>query len=129
MNHEHTDDAICPYCGRAHQDIWELGDSYERDCNSCGRTFLVERHVSITYSTKRVPCVDDKHSYSDEIDRTDYDQTCIDRWLSEGGCLARIAKEQGTHTLYIRICQECGYKEYANVGLNAPCPWTSQEAS
>ena len=51
-----TDQAVCPYCGYADQDSWELGDggegSFETDCGECGLEYIVERHVSVSYSSK-----------------------------------------------------------------------------
>ena len=54
----HTTYAICPYCGYEDQDSWEIGHGEEcdteTDCASCGRTFQVSRHISVTYTTKRM---------------------------------------------------------------------------
>ena len=55
--------AICPHCGYVDKDSFEiLGPNDEDgdvDCNSCGKTFYVLRHVDISYSTsfkKPQPC-------------------------------------------------------------------------
>lgn len=56
---EHRDDPICPYCGHVERDAWEIdlgpgieGDG-ESDCVECGNTYLISRHATITYSTKK----------------------------------------------------------------------------
>lgn len=47
---------ICPYCGCAMRDAWELGDDPDKvDCGACGETYKVERHVEVTYSTSKIP--------------------------------------------------------------------------
>lgn len=48
---------VCPYCGKKEGDAWELPfsgmeDDIDADCGHCGKTYRVERHVSISYSTR-----------------------------------------------------------------------------
>ena len=53
------DFVYCPECGHEHDDPYhqdEGEDEYE--CEHCGKTFLVDTVVSITYSTSRIK--DDK---------------------------------------------------------------------
>lgn len=57
---EHTDNAICPYCGYEDPDAWDIdlghqieGDG-ETDCPACSRAYSVSRHVTITYTTKKI---------------------------------------------------------------------------
>lgn len=54
-----SDEAVCPYCGCEHSDSWEffahhahLGEA-EVDCNNCGKTFLIEQDVTVTYTTRK----------------------------------------------------------------------------
>jgi hypothetical protein len=56
---EHRDEPICPYCGHAEKDAWEInfgpgleGDG-ETDCGECGKAYWISRHATITYSTKK----------------------------------------------------------------------------
>lgn len=52
INHDYTDFPVCPHCGYAEHDHWELrGEDGETDCNACGKPFLWARHTRITYST------------------------------------------------------------------------------
>jgi len=56
IEHECTNNLVCPYCGV------ELSDSYEYfgldsevtevECE-CGKTFVAVREVSVTYSTRK----------------------------------------------------------------------------
>lgn len=52
---QYTDEPICPYCGHRHSAAWEwqLENSQEepRACESCGREFIVQMEVTVTYST------------------------------------------------------------------------------
>jgi uncharacterized Zn-finger protein len=55
IDHKYTDEAVCPYCGGAQSDSWELeggdGEEGETDCGYCDRAFLYYRNISVTYST------------------------------------------------------------------------------
>lgn len=49
------DEITCPWCGYEDPDSWEFegecDDEYE--CPSCGELFILERNVSITYTSMR----------------------------------------------------------------------------
>lgn len=51
-----NEDPICPYCRAVLGDAWEYngGDegSFDVECGDCERPFIVERHISVKYSTK-----------------------------------------------------------------------------
>lgn len=58
----HTEYAVCPHCGFADQDSWEFdlgpgpgldGDG-EVSCGSCGKDYFLERHVSVSYSSRKL---------------------------------------------------------------------------
>ena len=56
LDNEHTDEIVCPYCGRIFTDSWEV-DSGEEDlgsihCMTCWNIFTAERNIIITYSTE-----------------------------------------------------------------------------
>lgn len=48
----------CPYCGHKDRDSWEFGgdegSAEEQECGECERTFMVTRHVSITYTSEPI---------------------------------------------------------------------------
>lgn len=58
-NHNHTINAICPWCGYEHLDTWDFFDRNTEEtvegaeCDRCGRPFTITRNVSVTYSTER----------------------------------------------------------------------------
>jgi len=54
IDHDFTDQIVCPYCGEEVSDSWELdGECGEFDCESCGNTYKWERVVTIEYSTRK----------------------------------------------------------------------------
>ena len=52
------DEVYCPYCGLDHEadcedtTFYEDGE-HEFTCHECGKVFLVDTHVSYSYSTRR----------------------------------------------------------------------------
>jgi hypothetical protein len=58
VNHEYTDEAVCPHCDQAESDSWEIDLGFAMDgegvtsCNSCGKDYFLSRHVSISYSSR-----------------------------------------------------------------------------
>jgi DNA-directed RNA polymerase subunit RPC12/RpoP len=70
IDHEYTDEVVCPYCG------FEYGDSYEfftgchenseAQCEGCNKYFAMTRNVSVDYSTSKM-CDKNKeeHEYKD----------------------------------------------------------------
>ena len=54
INHEYTDEIVCPYCGHEHGDSWELeSDDGETNCSSCDKPFNYTRRHSVDYSTSK----------------------------------------------------------------------------
>lgn len=57
IDHEHTDEIVCPFCG------YELGDSWDYDSNSedlglieceeCEKSFYGTRNIRVDYSTRK----------------------------------------------------------------------------
>lgn len=53
---KYNQEPICPYCGKAQRDAWELrlerdGDETEVDCQSCELPFTVELDLTVTYNS------------------------------------------------------------------------------
>ena len=51
-----TDEAVCPYCGNAHECSWEFFGDSRRDstvasCGECGKDFDLTRYISVSYSS------------------------------------------------------------------------------
>lgn len=55
INHDCTDEPVCPHCGKEQRDAWEWDDDEcgETECGSCGREFSYTRHISINWTTRK----------------------------------------------------------------------------
>ena len=57
-DHAYTSNIVCPHCGYAWGDSWELrlsdGDGICIDCGRCEKPMKVECKISVTYSTERI---------------------------------------------------------------------------
>lgn len=55
IDHEYTDEIVCPFCGHEFSDSWEFSSNEEdlglNECEQCGKSFYATRNVSVTYST------------------------------------------------------------------------------
>lgn len=51
----HKDEITCPWCGYEDPDSWELEDEYdgEYECERCGKPFMLEKVVEVTYTSRR----------------------------------------------------------------------------
>jgi hypothetical protein len=57
INHEYTEEIVCPWCGYEFSDSWEWSDYDDNEkCPKCNKSFSYERIVSCEYSTKRTRC-------------------------------------------------------------------------
>lgn len=55
IDHEYTNEVVCPYCGYEHNDSYEYSEfDDEFECNGCSEIFIMERNIEITYSTKKL---------------------------------------------------------------------------
>jgi uncharacterized Zn finger protein len=58
IDHEFTDEAVCPHCGHKFSDSHEFFREYPHssvkvDCDACGKEFVLERDWDVTYSTAK----------------------------------------------------------------------------
>ena len=52
IEHEYTDNIVCPYCGYEDKDSWERPDDSDIiSCNNCDKTFSYTRWVDVSYCT------------------------------------------------------------------------------
>lgn len=57
INHEQTQEVVCPYCGYEHVDSYEYDNEGTAECENCGREFRYERDY--WYSTCKMGDDDD----------------------------------------------------------------------
>ena len=53
IDHEFTDNIVCPYCGYARQGDEDY-EEHEDECYKCGKAFLVTPDYSVTYTTSKI---------------------------------------------------------------------------
>jgi hypothetical protein len=60
IDHDWTDEPVCPYCGGEDQDWWdglgievEDGTEWEATCGYCGEQYKVQACITTTFSTER----------------------------------------------------------------------------
>jgi len=110
MEHRNENEIICPYCGWEDQDSWEFTEESGTDtCASCDKEFNVFREVSVTYSTSRIDCEENKtqHEYQFEsvfMSKRDY----------KNGIWTDLPEDKWQYTK-IMICSICDDKEYIDI--------------
>lgn len=57
IDHEYTDEIVCPYCGYEFLDSFEISSEEEDlgliECDKCGEQFYASRNIQVTYSTEK----------------------------------------------------------------------------
>lgn len=54
IDHEGTDEIVCPYCGYEFSDSWEYYDEEDpMTCYGCSKEFYLQIHREISYDTYR----------------------------------------------------------------------------
>jgi DNA-directed RNA polymerase subunit RPC12/RpoP len=56
IDHDYTDEIVCPYCGYVFEDSYESADpDKEQDitCAECWHEFILTTHVIINYSSRK----------------------------------------------------------------------------
>ena len=58
VDHEYTDEIVCPWCGYEFSDSWEFGNGGEftelEDCPECDKSFYASRTITVAYTTQKV---------------------------------------------------------------------------
>lgn len=61
LNEEYGSELICPYCKAENhveaEDYGNEGDTEERECCECEKTFTYEISYSINFTSKEAPCL------------------------------------------------------------------------
>lgn len=104
IEHEYTDDIVCPWCGYEYGDCWEWTDhDDEIKCDECGKEFCYNKDVTVTYSTSKKQCEDKNHKYEN-------DNNC--EYVSYGGHEKPVKKEEEWEFIEIQKCSICDDKIY-----------------
>ena len=54
IDHNYTDEVVCPYCGAEMADSWEYPDDGKETCWNCGKEFHYQREVEAHYWTHKL---------------------------------------------------------------------------
>lgn len=63
IEHDFTDEIICPHCGEEWSDSWELDDGGVLECYACEEEFTYNRNITIDYSTNKIFCKKEGHKW------------------------------------------------------------------
>lgn len=83
-----TDEVVCPYCGAVHGDSYEFGEGErigEMDCEYCGREFIAERNITITYSSRPVGTKSYDNWEQGDVFEDGITEEEAERWANENG--------------------------------------------
>lgn len=71
IDHDYTDEIVCPYCGYEFGDSWELGDGGELECDKCEKEFEYYRRIEVTYCTYQITeeMKEKKRSWEEQLRR------------------------------------------------------------
>lgn len=89
IDHESTDEIVCPYCGNVDGDSWEYSrNEGELECHECNKKFSYSRHTEVTYSTNK-NCAENniEHDY---------------------GAIRTFYSEVNQKNLSYQVCETCG---------------------
>lgn len=72
IDHEYTDNPVCPYCGREYVDdegYFTNEEGFEEECDECGKKFYISANISVSYTSKKL-CIQNgmEHNYEYEHD-------------------------------------------------------------
>lgn len=64
IDHNHTDEIICPHCGSEYNGSWERQNNEgAEECGECDGEFYWDRIIDVTYSTHKIFCKRDGHKW------------------------------------------------------------------
>lgn len=50
IDHDCTDEIVCPWCGHEHTDSWAKSEG-RNECDACEKPFILIVHTQISYTT------------------------------------------------------------------------------
>lgn len=56
IEHQLTENSVCPYCGTEHYDDGDGPIEGEQTCAGCGKYFYSDANVSVSYDTRKLDC-------------------------------------------------------------------------
>lgn len=95
IDHEYTNEIVCPYCGNEFSDSWEISPSDEelglQQCDECEKEFYATRNITVDYVTEKANYGTCKHCGKENVVVENYHSSC---GSYEGLCVSCGAKEK-----------------------------------
>lgn len=90
IEHNLTDEPVCPYCGYVQRDSFEMKDDSNYQCDRCEKWFLLNDNVSRLFTTTKLPCLNGDSEHAWQSIPHPYNNSYPDA----------------------RLCKTCGKREY-----------------
>jgi transcription elongation factor Elf1 len=94
IDHEYTNEIVCPFCGSEFGDSWEVESGSEdlglQQCGDCDKHFYATRNITIDYCTEKANYGTCKHCIKVDVPIEDYHSS--------------VGK-------YLGLCVDCGNRE------------------
>lgn len=112
INHEDTNEIVCPYCGYKMSDSWEMSDDEDSwECSDCQETFSYKRNISISYTSRKKQCLEDGHNFKTK-GHFKSDEKLV--WNSKKGTHEFMPRGYTAYT-EILICVICDKEKYLDI--------------
>lgn len=84
IDHDNTDEIVCPYCGHWQSDSWEASDSSDcEECSECGKKFVYESETIRQFTTRKADCLNGAEHPWKKMDQPDYPDARRCPWCSK----------------------------------------------
>lgn len=57
IDHESTDNLVCPYCGHEEEDDGEMNERGQTECSKCEKNFAYDVDYSKLFTSRKVDCL------------------------------------------------------------------------
>ena len=119
IEHEYTNEIVCPYCAYEYSDSWEFNEGNKTDgqikCDGCNKTFNYSTDIEVTYITSKIECKEGQHDYHFETAHLKYSEMV---WSKEKGKYEdnrRILPEEEWQFIEILKCSKCDNEIFTQI--------------
>ena len=111
IEHEGTDEVVCPYCGYKYGDSWEFSDNTdELICDECNKKFNMSRNISVDYTTSKIVCskINQEHNF---VFKRELMSTSESIWMNGEWKDVKLSEDKWKYR-EIFACIKCDEKDY-----------------
>lgn len=95
IDHEYTNEIVCPHCGEVFRDSWEFDDEGIYECWECHKPFSWVRTVTVEYSTEKETYRKCQRCGEDRVLKKVYNQSSKTNFkLACEECKRQLGREQ-----------------------------------